>query len=346
MAKILFVGAMYEHGSTSRGRSYEYYNLFQSLEQVADQVDSFDFLEVARGQGREAMNRELVMTVKRNRPDLVFVVPFTDELEPAAMDEIASVTKTIGYFFDDMWRVAYARAWAPHFTFITTSDVNGPGKFRSAGHSNVIYSPFACNTRIFVDKGLPVKYDVSFVGQFHPVRAWYLRQLRRAGLKVHAWGHGWPDGRVGQEAMVEIFNQSRINLNLSNTISWDVRYLSSLRRPMSETLRAWRGIWNAARHPDAKTREQVKGRHFEINACGGFQLTYYVEGLDRCYRIGDELAVYAAPDELVEKVRHFLANDDERMAIARRGHQRTLREHTMEKRFRDLLNQAGVRPSC
>jgi spore maturation protein CgeB len=339
ISHVLFVGSLYDYGSAARGRSYEYYNLYQSLEQVVPRVTSFDFVELAGTLGRDGMNRQLVETVTRDRPDLVLVVPYLNELSFDAVDAVTAMTTTVGYFFDDPWRVEYSRVWAPHFTVVTTSDVNGRRKFRDAGHTNVVFSPFACNARMFHKTGAPLKHDVSFVGQFHPARAWLLRELRRAGIAVRSWGHGWPGGRISEDQMVAIFNETRINLNLSNTICWDARYLWSVRRPIGETLRAWRGIWNARRQPDSKTREQVKGRHFEINACGGFQLTYYVEGLERCYEVGEEIAVFADPDDLIDKVRYYLAHDDERQAVAARGYERTVRDHTMEQRFRALFRE-------
>jgi len=335
--KVLLVAALYNEGLKSRGFSYEYYNLFQSLERVVAPVIVFDFMAVLQQSDREAMNQALLATVMREGPDVTIVVPYTDQLIPEVMDEINRHTITVGYFFDDMWRIEYARFWAGHFTFITTSDANGVKKFRDVGYGNVIYSPFACNHRIFVKQGIPKQYDVSFVGQYHPYRAWLLLQLKRAGIPVQVWGNGWGAGRLSQDEMVAVFNQSRINLNLSNSIAWDARYLLTLNRPIRDTIRVWRSTAHAVRHLDSKTREQVKGRHFEINACGGFQLSYYVEGLERHYRIGDEMTIYESPEDLVEKVRYYLNHEAEREEVAQRGYERTLLEHTMEQRFRQLF---------
>lgn len=328
--KVLLVSMMYEYGDKYQGLSYDYYHFFQCLKQLVDSVVFFDFMGVIQEQGKERMNRELLETVKRERPDVAIVVPYTDQFIPEVVDEINEHTITVGYFFDTMWRVEYTRFWAGHFTFVTTSDTNGVQKFRDAGYNNVIYSPFACNHHIFIKKDIPKVYDVSFVGQYHPYRAWYLKQLKKAKINVQVWGHRWKTGRLDQDGMVNAFNQSRINLNLSNSVSWDLRYLLSSPRAIKNTL-------GSIGKRDYKVREQVKGRHFEINACGGFQLSYYVEGLERCYQIGEEIALYESPEELVEKIRYYLKHEDEREAIAKRGYERTLAEHTMEQRFRQLF---------
>ena len=322
--------------------SYEYSNFQKPLEELVGTVIAFDFVAALRAQGRAAMNQALLATVKREQPDVAILVPHTDQFIPEVVDEINQHTITVGYFFDDMWRVEYSRLWARHFAYVTTSDVNGVRKFRDAGFNSVVYSPFACNTSVFCRKDLPRLYDVSFVGQYHPYREWYLAYLKKAGIRVHVWGVGWPTGLLKLDEMVDVFNQSRINLNLSNCVSWDVRYLLTPFRPVKNTLRVWRDTVRAINQPDRKVVEQVKGRHFEINSCGGFQLSYYVEGLERHYQIGDEIAIYATPEELLQKVQYYLRHADEREAIAQRGHERTLRDHTMEQRLEQILTHVGL----
>lgn len=337
MTKIILAA-----GALDPGTSYEFHNFLKPLEKLGCGVVPFDFLAQMGALGREGMNRELLETVRREQPQLVMFVPHTDQFIPEIVDEINRQAITLGYFFDDMWRIEYSRFWARHFKFVTTSDVNGLRKFRDAGFTNVIYSPFACNHEVYCKKNLPKLYDVTFVGQHHPQRAWHINRLKKAGLEVQVWGTRWPGGVLNQEDMVRVFNQSRINLNLSNCLSLDIRYLATPFRPLKNTLRVWRHAVYSLTHPDMKTVEQVKGRHFEINACGGFQISYYVEGLERLYAIGDEIALFVSPEDMVEKIRYHLKHEEEREAIARRGYERTLRDHTMEKRLQDILKHLGL----
>jgi spore maturation protein CgeB len=332
----------YDYGVVSRGLSSNYYFFEEPLRRMIKDVVAFDFMTVLQELGRDRMNEALLELVYNERPDIAIFVPYTDQFIPEVVDEINKHTVTLGYYWDDTWRIEYSRFWAAHFAFVTTSDIHGVRRWRGAGCSNFIYSPFGCNHYVCVNKHLPKLYDVSFVGQYHPYRAWCLQSLRRLGINVHVWGYGWPNGRLNYEEMVDVFNQSKINLNLSNNESWDLRYVFALSRSVKETLRVLRNTLRAARRPDTKTREMVKARHFEINACGGFQLSYYVEGLARHYPIGEEIALYESVDAMVDKVRYYLRHEDEREAIARRGYERTLREHTMEKRFADLFDAVGL----
>jgi spore maturation protein CgeB len=143
-------------------------------------------------------------------------------------------------------------------------------------------------------------------------------------------GYRWPKGEVDQAGMVRLFNESRINLNLSNSASWDMRYLASSPRALINRLRSKKNI------------EQMKARMFEINGCKTFQLSYYVEGLSHCYEIDREISVYADADDLVQKVKFYLAHEDRRESIAAAGYERTLRDHTFASRFQVVFQRMGL----
>ena len=160
---------------------------------------------------------------------------------------------------------------------------------------------------------------------------------------MKTWGTGWNTKMLSSEEMINVFNQSRINLNLSNNICWDIRYLLNNNRPLRKTLQIWKQSILAFKKSDYKTVEQVKGRHFEINACGGFQLSYYVEGLEKLYNIGEEISLYFSPEDMAHKIKYFLKNEDEREHIALHGLERTQREHQMKQRFENIFEQINMK---
>jgi spore maturation protein CgeB len=337
--KVLLVSMKYDYGDKSRGSSLERYYFEEPLQHIVATVLTFDYMTVLQNKGKERMNQALLDMVCHEKPDVTIIVPYTDQLIPQVLNDIKKQSITLGYYFDDTWRIKYSGFWAKHFNYVTTSDVNGVNRWRDSGYNNFVYSPFGCNHRLFMKKNLAKLYDVSFVGGYHPHRAWCLRRLSNSGINAQAWGYGWPNGRLSFEGMVDVFNQSRINLNLSNNESWDLRYVLSPTKPMKDCFRVMRNAFRAATLPDAKTREMVKARHFEINACGGFQLSYYAEGLEGHFQIGEEIALYESVDGMVDKVHYYLKHADEREANSQRGYARTLRDHTMEKRFADLFDR-------
>jgi len=329
--KILLVCMEYDYGDISRGNSYEYYNFLHSLKSLGHEVILFDFMAELQRTSKQAMNARLVAVAEESSPDLAMSSLYTDQLEPATVNVLRAHTRTLCFFHDDTWRVDFSRFWAQHFDFFTTPDVYGEQKYRALGLPNAIHFPFGCNDALYrKSETAEVKYDVSFVGAWHPYREWLIGRLRKAGVNVHVAGHRWPTGTVEHAEMVNIFNDSRINLNLSNSTSWDARYLAT----------SPRGLLNRIRSP--KSVEQLKARHFEINGCGGFQLSYYVEGLERHYEIGKEIAIFVDPDDLVRKVQHYLADDLARMEMANAGHARTLKEHTFKERFRTVFGRMGL----
>jgi spore maturation protein CgeB len=328
--RILLVMMLYDYGIKERGFNTEYYNLYLCLKKIGKEVILFDYMNRMQEAGREKMNEELLQIVLDKKPDLVLVSLYTDQFMPNIFDEIKKHTITAYYAYDDMWRSEYVDFWAPHFSYVITSYINGVQSLYSRGHSNGIYLSFGCNHYIFVKKNLPKKYDISFIGMKHPYREWLIHWIEKSGIRVHCWGTGWKNGFVSLEEMINIINQSRINLNSPNETSWDIRYLLSSPRAIRDTLQS------------KKHFAPVNLRVFEINCCGGFQLLPYMEGLEKRYDIGRELVIFQSPEQLVNRVHYYLEKESERERIAENGYLRTLRDHTMEHRFNELFKTLGL----
>ncbi|MCG3115726.1 MAG: glycosyltransferase [Candidatus Manganitrophus sp. SA1] len=320
----------FDYGNPVRGYSYEYYNFYQSLLQLGYEVTLFDYMTEYKTLGKAGMNRKLLEMTRQIKPTLALFSLYTDQFDPEMINRLREFTTTLCFFHDDTWRVEYSRFWARRFDFFTTPDLHGEKKYAEIGMSNAIHFPFGCNEKLYFKMDIPKKYDVSFVGSWHPYREWLINHLRKAGFSVAVAGYRWPDGIISHENMVRFFNESKINLNLSNSVSWNAKYLFS----------SWRAMAYYIRSP--KRVEQLKARHFEINGCGAFQLSFYVEGLENYYEIGREVAVYTDPDDLLDKVEYYLKEDELRELIAQTGHRRTLAEHTFEHRFKQVFDRMGL----
>jgi spore maturation protein CgeB len=320
----------HSYGDPKRELSFEYFNFYLTLEQMGYEVTLFDYASEIHALGKSAMNQKLLKLVQEWKPTITLFSLYTDQFEPAVVDELRRYTKTICFFHDDTWRVDYSRFWAKHFDFFTTPDFYGEHKYRQIGLSNAIYFPFGCNENISRNLEIPKKYDVSFVGGWHPYREWLIKKIKKAGIKVEVFGYGWPNGEIDQEGMIRVFNESRINLNLTNSSSWDVRYLASSLRAIKSSLRS------------KKTIEQLKARIFEVNGCNAFQLSYFVEGLANCYEIDKEIAVYADVNDLIDKIKFYLAHDELRESIAQAAYSRTIRNHSFAQRFNVVFHRMGL----
>lgn len=105
-----------------------------------------------------------------------------------------------------------------------------------------------------------------------------------------------------QTEMPRVFQNSKINLNLSRTFF-------------------------------AGTIQRV----YDVLYCGGFLLTDYREDLDGLFEVGKELEVFRTDAELVDKVRYYLEHEEERNRIAQAGRERVLKEHNVKNRLVQLI---------
>jgi len=277
------------------------------------------------------LRRLLLEKAAACKPDLVFYASFRDQLDAATLAELNKKSQTCAWFGDDTWRFdSYSSKLAPHFTHVLTTDPFCLEKYRAIGVKPIL-TQWAALPQGEIPAEPPAggkfSYDVSFVGGYNRVRAWFLKQLESLGVKVAVFGPGWPAGKVSPEEMLLIFRESRINLNLSNSISRDIRFVLSSPRALASYLRY------------TKTAEQIKARNFEIPLAGGFQLTNYAAGLERYLDIGREVALFSSPEECAGQVRYYLANEEERAAIAAAGLRRAAAEHTYQKRFEKIFTE-------
>ncbi len=309
--RILYLGMQWDYGDPARGTSFEHDNFYPALREWRRtlEVRHFDFMALGQAHGVARMSRLLLDEVQRFAPDVLFGIWFNEERDPErqAIRAISRTTpcKTIGWFCDSHWRYdSFDRPWSEYLDVQTTTSQSAYARFVSDGlAAKVIKTQWACapDYRCLPDVARDI--DVSFVGQRYGSRGDVIDQIRRAGFDVRVFGAGWPSPseRLSFESMVRLFNRSRINLNLNNAV-------------------------------DASFK-QIKGRNFEVPACGGFLLTETAENLDEYFRFGEEVETYGGIDDLIDKIRYYLAHVDAREHIAAAGNRRAMAEHTYAHRF-------------
>jgi spore maturation protein CgeB len=80
-------------------------------------------------------------------------------------------------------------------------------------------------------------------------------------------------------------------------------------------------------------------RLFEATGAGAMLLTDRGANLAELFEPEAEVATFGDAEELVSRAEHFLANDDERLAIAAAGQARTLAEHTYGHRLEQVSSR-------
>ncbi len=338
----------YDYGDSSRGLGFEHYNFYDSLCNMGHDLVYFDFMTLHQRLGQQGMNRRLLEVARSEKPDLSFSVLFTDQFEPDAISTLSELCPTVNWFCDDHWRFeSFSQHWAPRFTWVVTTARSALPKYEALGYHQVIKSQWACNHFLYRKLDLPLAHDVTFVGQPHGNRRALIEALRGAGVSVKVWGMGWKEGRISQGEMIGVFNQSRINLNLSNASILKTATGPSLARRVLRRLFGDTHLGDRKESPPAVAdpNDQIKGRNFEIPGCGGLMLTGTAEDLANYYEPNQEIVVFASFEDLLRKVRHYLNQEDQRAVIANAGYMRTLADHTYVHRFNDIFSRMGFAPS-
>ena len=326
--KILPIFLRYDYGIKSRDDSLEYRGFYPALKQIADETYPFWYDNYLTK--KDELQKRVIKFIDDVCPDIVFFILMKDEFSFETLDYLKSKYTTINWFCDDQWRFEnFTKYYAPHFTYSITTDKFALNKYKDIGYKNVILSQWAsfrCSENIDFE-AIKYKYDVSFVGGISGYRKWLINRLKRKGIKVECFGADWKNGRVSYEEMTKIFKTSKVNLNISNSAPYDIRYIFSSVKSLREFVRRKKRI------------EQIKARNFEIPAFGGFQLANYVPSLEDYFEIGNEVAIYVSIEDLVLHVKYYLDNEEERRRIMIKGYKRVINEYTYLNRLKNIFGK-------
>jgi spore maturation protein CgeB len=291
-----------------------------------DWFDEFNHQEENRWHGslKAAMNRHLVeMVASRHREkplDLVFTYLSGEIIGPEALKELAAVgVPMVNLALNDkeqfVGRIRNglamgARDICRYFDLSWTSTEDALKKYCVEG-ATPLYLPEGANPDAHRPVDCEKTIDVSFVGQCYGNRPEVIGKLIEKGIRVEAYGHGWPNGPLSLPAMTELYSRSRINL----------------------------GFGGVSGHQDTFC---LKGRDFEIPMSGGLYLTEHHPELEAVFVPGKEIMTYTGFDDLLEKIRYLLAHPDVAEKIRLAGYRRARTEHTWEMRFAKVFSLFGL----
>ncbi len=160
-------------------------------------------------------------------------------------------------------------------------------------------------------------YNVVFIGGFGPAHSEGNRVLEELArkTKVDFWGYGVDTlpitspirqnyhGEVWGRGMYEVMNQSKIVVN---------------------------------RHINVAGNVANNMRMFDVTGMGALLITDDKPNMKEFFEVGKEVVVYTSPQDLVCKVKYYLAHPQEAHKIAKSGQKRTLKDHTYRLRMKQL----------
>jgi len=316
-------------------------------------ADIFYIDDAIKAHGINGARKAFWDYIIREKPDVCFAgfneYDLGRELFSRIKNETTTTTVLIGD--DDTWRwERVGKYFGLCFTWVLTYDSRAIAKYRRIGCKNVIHHQPGVDLNVYRKiEGVQKDIDVSFIGLWSKPRERLIAYLRSNGINVFVRGRGWPEGQLAQDDLVSVINRSKIALSLNTTAfywGWRPLVRCFFRRAyfgesgLSIKLDI-RHFFDNVRMWFDKRNLQVKSRHFEVPACGTFEMTQDADDMRDYYELGKEIVAYVDERDLVEKIQYFLKHDEEREAIAKRGYERTLRDHSTERRFEDVFRMIG-----
>jgi len=306
---VLWVGARYDYGNRDWGLSFEHYSFFHTLMHMGYSLIYFDYDRLFQRYGRRRLSEILRGAVYYYEPTILLYFHYLDWIDHDVFREISLdlPTKTVVWLADDHWRYEETRPVWKLFNTVVTTSIDGYERRRSEGFTGVVLGQWGCNHFLYRRMNVEKQYDISFIGRFYGERGRFIETLSRSGVSVATFGQGWKGSdRVSQAELVNIFNRSRISLNIS----------AGLR---GETV-------------------QVKGRDFEAPGCGSVLLTRESRAIGDFFIPGEEILTYTDAEDAAKKVRYYLSHEEELQKIAENGYMRVLSHHTMEERINNIFD--------
>jgi spore maturation protein CgeB len=260
------------------------------------------------------LNKSVIPEIISFQPDLLWVEK-ANTILPSIYLQIKTVApelKIVYYSEDDIYvpnnRSAYLRKALPVFDVVYTTKPRNLQELPKLGARRVccVYQAYEQNFHrpIFISSEDQQRWgaDVSFIGTFERDRAEQMLFLAEQGVQMRVWGANWQDWQ-GRHPNLQVEAQAVYSENFLKVIGSSKINLNFLRKA---------------------NRDRHTSRSLEIPACQGFMLAERTEEHLHLFREGKEAEFFDSPDELLEKVKYYLAHTEERAAIARAGRERCL----------------------
>ena len=275
------------------------------------------------------MSEALLSSVFNEPPDLVIFMAQSPASERTLLKLKSMGIKTAYWFVEDFRTLTYWNTIVKNVDyFFTIQKDDFFDELKNIGADNYHYLPLACLpdfhkkiTEFNEEDRVRYGSDVSFAGAGYYNRKNVFAQLIDFNFKI--WGSDWYVGlplslliqeggkRFTEEEAVKIYNYSKININLHSSMwHWDINPNGDFLNP----------------------------RVYEILACGGFQLVDRRRYLEGVFEDGKDLVVFETVDDLRKKIKYYLVNEEKRFAIAVHGRETVLKNHTYERRVREMMN--------
>lgn len=291
--------------------SYEYKFRNPSLNKVA--------FRLAAGPLVDRLNRDLLRLARTEKPDILWADKLLS-MRPKTLDRMRAMgIATVSYMIDNPFGPRQDPGWRlymkdiPHYDLHVVQRDKNILDYRQRGARDIIKIQTAYEPTIHFPP--PAEWsdanrnrEVSFVGTPYDDRPATLKKLSELNeFQVVISGHpGVWKRDLGPEAFARLYREGEL---------FQQQYREAI----------WRSKINLSFITHSNLDEFVH-KSFEIAGCGGFLLAERSEGHLQRFREDEEAVFFSSYDELVQKIRRYLPDEEARRRIAAAGQARALRD--------------------
>ncbi len=334
-------------------------NFYETFKDLGFETIKFNSTEHNIKFGKKKTDEILIELVNTNKPDVIFTFLNKYEISKNTFKKIKAKSISLAWFADDHWRYnIYSKYMAPFFDYCLTTSKTAFEHYKRDGFGNVIKTQWAANPRYYKNLDLEKIYDVSFIGYKYGIRPHIINTIKNNRINIKVFGKGWTELPVRKKINKKI--KGIFKINTLRELSFFEQILNKFQvtsffKPQKENESKFISFsklvrlyniskinLNLAESSANEKILQIKGRNFEIPMCGGLILTKYIPELTEYYDIGEEIICYENLNDLINKINYFLKHEEEREDVAKRGYERSIKEHTYEKRFKTIFNEIGI----
>lgn len=287
--------------------------------------------------GRKQQGAEIAALAKEVRPD--FVLHTKDEFPVHVFEELRRTSRVIQWYPDPVipeWLPPYVKACDMFFTMaeglVDEFRKLNPGSF----WLTQAFEPSFFRQTGISEADRPVfSADVAFVGNLgskpqYLSRRTALERVISTGAVLKWWGPKIP-WKITNIPLV----YGKLGRAYGGRFVWGEEYAKVVR--LSKIFLAF----------DSKPelRKSMSARMYTAVGCGAFYICRHVEGIEDVLVPDKEIVTFHTDDEMIEKIRFYLRNEDARREISAAGQARVLRDHVYEVRIRQMcsmIENAGI----
>lgn len=314
--KILFAG----WGAENKSDFYAYQMWGYLLKKIFPKMISFDTKENYFRYGKEAMNKNFLRIIEKEKPDCVIMIFFNDEFYLETLDKLNKISPDIKRVLiscdEDLKYDNFYKFMSLFFDLKLISQKQVFSKYQKDNLKNLFFH-MDFNTYGLKPLSIKKRYDVTFIGRPKADRAEIMEFLANNNINIALFGWEWNNypklkkfykGFLNAEDYNQIINESKINLCLTK-----------------------------AGYKEEKGLYNLKAKAFEVAQTSSFQLIEYFPALLEFFEKDKEVGTFRTKEELLKKVKYYLKNEKIREKIAENSHKKVIREFNREKHLKKIF---------